>query len=116
MIYSFLSKGTNYFIDVSFPFYFRPPQVREGIFYSTVNQSVGGQMKLLEQRSVEVRSLRDEVKDLQDEILKEMSTDREEVVAMKTQFREMKESLQKEMKSIKQIVTLLFDLQSLDEE
>lgn len=63
---------------------------------------------------MEVRSLREEVRDLQNEILLEMSTDRKEVVAMKNQFVDMKKNLQTEMRSIKQIVTMLFDLQSLD--
>ena len=68
----------------------------------------------MEKRSMEVRSLREEVRDLQNEILLEMSTDRKEVVAMKNQFVDMKKNLQTEMRSIKQIVTMLFDLQSLD--
>ena len=69
-------------------------------------------MKELEQRSIEVKALREEVKDLQDEIVLEMTADRREVVAMKTQFKNMKYDLQNEMKDIKQIVMMLFDLQA----
>jgi len=52
------------------------------------------------------------VKDLQDEIVFEMTADRREVVAMKSQFKNMKYDLQNEMKDIKQIVMMLFDLQA----
>lgn len=90
-----------------------PPQVRERLLFSDP-KSGGGEGKELEKRSMEVRSLREEVRDLQNEILLEMSTDRKEVVAMKNQFVDMKKNLQTEMRSIKQIVTMLFDLQSLD--
>lgn len=91
-----------------------PPQVREGIFFSNVNRGSGGEAKELEQRSIEVRSLREEVKDLHNDILHELTSDRKQVVAMKAQLNDMKDTLQNEMKTVKQVVTMLFDLQSID--
>ena len=44
-----------------------------------------------------------------------MSADRKEVQRMKQQFRGMKDNIQNEMKTVKQVVTMLFDLQSLDQ-
>lgn len=88
-----------------------PPQVREYIFIQRVSKINHGEVKELELRSIEVQALREEIKDLQDEIVHEMTADRKEVVAMKTQFQEMKHDLQNEMKAIKQIVMMLFDLQ-----
>jgi len=99
--FGFLTMGT-----------FWPPQVRSFLWTQKKSNSNQGEVKELEQRSIEVKALRDEVKDLQDEIVFEMTADRREVVAMKSQFKNMKYDLQNEMKDIKQIVMMLFDLQA----
>lgn len=93
--------------------YLWPPQVRKYILYSRITSDSVGELKELEQRSIEVRSLKEEVKDLQQEIFLEMTNDRREIISLKTQFRDMKESLETEMMTVKEIVTMLFDLQSL---
>jgi hypothetical protein len=117
-VYAFFRIFTMFFVIIWIPLgfltfgYLWPPQVRAALLTTTISKSNQGEVKELEQRSIEVRALREEVKDLQDEIVLEMTADRREVVAMKTQFKNMKYDLQNEMKDIKQIVMMLFDLQA----
>lgn len=89
-----------------------PPQVRAYVFNESLTRMEKGEKKELERRTVEVRALQDEVRDLQNQIILEMRADRDEVVAMKAKLMEMKEDLQNEIKDIKRIVISLFDLQS----
>lgn len=118
LVYACFRLVVMFFICLWLPFGFLtmgalwPPQVRSFIWTQRSSRNNQGEVKELEQRSIEVKALREEVKDLQDEIVLEMTADRREVVAMKTQFKNMKYDLQNEMKDIKQIVMMLFDLQA----
>jgi len=89
-----------------------PPQVRQWIFVQTHNKQSKGEARELERRSKEVGALREEVTDLQEEIIHEMTADRMEVIALQTQFVEMKNDLKNEMKEIKSIVSTLFEIQA----
>eukprot|EP00549_Striatella_unipunctata_P010752 CAMPEP_0118690736 /NCGR_PEP_ID=MMETSP0800-20121206/10283_1 /TAXON_ID=210618 ORGANISM="Striatella unipunctata, Strain CCMP2910" /NCGR_SAMPLE_ID=MMETSP0800 /ASSEMBLY_ACC=CAM_ASM_000638 /LENGTH=762 /DNA_ID=CAMNT_0006588423 /DNA_START=46 /DNA_END=2334 /DNA_ORIENTATION=- len=90
-----------------------PPQVREGIFIQRISKK--GPIDLInevEQRMKQVKDLKKEVKDLQDDVVIEMAVDRKEVVQMKSQLVDMKSEITSEMKHIKRIMTMLFELQS----
>jgi len=88
-----------------------PPQVREWLFVQrTAKQSKGD--SLAEQRLYQMTELKAEVKKLQEEIKEEMAADRKEVDGMKTQMAQMKSEMTTEMKQIKEIMTMLYDLQA----
>ena len=90
---------------------YRPPQVRQWIFVQTHDKQRSGEKRELEKRSNEVKALKSEVIELQDEIVHELSADRMEVVALKSQMGDMKNDLKSEMKEIKTIVSTLFEMQ-----
>ena len=87
-----------------------PPQVRAAFLVQRISRRNPGDVKEAEQRTKDINELRKDVKLLQNEIVMEMTDDREEVVSMKSQLSEMKGDVCDEMKSIKQVMTMLFDL------
>mmetsp|Transcript_50525 Transcript_50525/g.152212 ORF Transcript_50525/g.152212 Transcript_50525/m.152212 type:complete len:127 (-) Transcript_50525:98-478(-) len=89
-----------------------PPQVRAGLLVQRISKRNPGDLKEAEQRTKEIKELRKEVKDLQGEVVSEMAADRKEVVAMKSQLNDMRSDVMNQMKEIKQVMTMLFDLQS----
>jgi len=88
-----------------------PRQVRDRLFIQrTAKQSKGD--SLAEQRLYQMNELKAEVKKLQVEIKEEMAADRKEMDGMKAQMAHMKSEMTSEMKAIKEIMTMLYDLQS----
>jgi hypothetical protein len=88
-----------------------PRQVRDRLFVQrTAKQSRGD--SLAEQRLYQMNELKAEVKKLQVEIKEEMAADRKEMDGMKAQMAQMRSEMTAEMRAIKEIMTMLYDLQS----
>jgi hypothetical protein len=88
-----------------------PRQVRDRLFVQrTAKQSKGD--SLAEQRLYQMNELKAEVKKLQVEIKDEMAADRKEMDGMKAQMAQMRSEMTAEMRAIKEIMTMLYDLQS----
>mmetsp|Transcript_987 Transcript_987/g.1267 ORF Transcript_987/g.1267 Transcript_987/m.1267 type:complete len:778 (+) Transcript_987:61-2394(+) len=88
-----------------------PPQVREKIFKQRVAKG-SNDVKEHEQRVMEIKELSKEVSDLENEIVAGMSTNWANIIAMERQLTEMREEMTTEINHIKQIMTMLFDLQA----
>lgn len=92
--------------------WFWPPQVREFVFTSTVFKHSSDTEKQNELRKTQVMKLKQEVKDLNDELLRELALDRTQVVQLKSQVAERKLEIANEMRHIKRIVAILFERQT----
>ncbi|CAB9527056.1 Ankyrin Repeat [Seminavis robusta] len=86
-----------------------PPQIREAVFTSSVFKHTNDSEREDELRKIQVKKLEQEVKDLKDELLKELAMDRTQVVQMKSVVAERKVEIANEMKHVKRIVTMLFE-------
>jgi hypothetical protein len=89
-----------------------PPQVREGIFTSSVLAHSSESEKEDELRITQVTKLEQEVVAFKEDMLQELAMDRTNVVQMKSQVAERKTEIANEMKHIKRLVTILFENQS----
>ena len=89
-----------------------PPQVREGIFTSSVLAHSSESEKEDELRITQVAKLQQEVAAFKEDMLQELAMDRTNVVQMKSQVAERKSEIANEMKHIKRLVTILFENQS----
>jgi hypothetical protein len=89
-----------------------PPQVREGIFTSTVFKHSSDVEMENELRRTQVKQLQEEVRLLNDELLQELAVDRNQVVQLKSHITERKTEIANEMRQIKRIVTMLFERQA----
>lgn len=92
--------------------WFWPPQVREAVFTSSVLAHSSEMEKDEELRKTQIRNLKDEVKDLREELLQELALDRTQVVQVKSQVSERKAEIANEMRDIKRIVAVLFERQA----
>lgn len=88
-----------------------PPQVRKAVFTSKVNQHSSDTEEEEQLRKNQVKKLEEEVKELKDELMKELVLDRTQVVQMKSLMAERKAEIYSEMKDIKKIVAMLFERQ-----
>mmetsp|Transcript_1396 Transcript_1396/g.2001 ORF Transcript_1396/g.2001 Transcript_1396/m.2001 type:complete len:776 (-) Transcript_1396:107-2434(-) len=88
-----------------------PPQVREFILTQRITKGTSD-LKDSEQRTIELKELSKEVAEVQNEIVAEMSANWSSMVSMERQLTEMRAEMTSEMNHIKQIMTMLFDLQS----
>ena len=66
----------------------------------------------MEHRTDEIVDLRREVHDLHEDVRVDMASDRRSVVAMRGQMADMKSEVMIQMKEIKQIMTMLFEIQT----
>jgi len=87
-----------------------PEQVRQRLFSRISDKiKVGGQM---DERFQQIRALRNEMKLWQDNVEKEMASDRKNVMMIKNNVMELQSDAMRQMKDIKQIMTMLLELQS----
>lgn len=89
-----------------------PPQVREFVFTSKVLKHSSDAEKQNEMRQTQVAKLQEEVKELNDELLRELALDRTQVVQLKSQVAERKLEIANEMRNIKRIVAVFFERQA----
>jgi len=87
-----------------------PQQVRQRLFsrISKKNKE-GGQM---DERFNQIRALRKEMKVWQETVEKDMASDRKNVIMIKSAVMELQSDVMRQMKDIKQIMTMLFELQT----
>jgi len=89
-----------------------PPQIREGLFVQKISklEDTGGENEI-EKRIGEVDSLMKDIISLQEGLLKETLSDRNDIIALKKRVTGIRKELKKEMKSIKGVMTKLFEVQ-----
>ena len=66
----------------------------------------------MEHRTDEIVDLRREVHDLHEDVRVDMASDRRSVVAMRGQMADIKSEFINQMKEIKKIMTIMFELQT----
>ncbi len=94
--------------------FFWPPQVRKFLFVQKVSSEQQGKDDLynMEKRKEEVEVLRKELKELHDDINTQISLEIDKAQLIQTQIKDLKTNVMNEMKEIKQLMTLLFELQA----
>lgn len=89
-----------------------PPQLREAIFTSTIDQHSSDMEREDELRKTQVVKIQKEVEDLEEDMFQELKVDRIQVVQMKSSIADRRAEIANEMKHIKRIMTVLFDQQA----
>jgi hypothetical protein len=89
-----------------------PPQVRAYLFTQRIFAVGENSIEDAEERSAQIQALRAEMDDLQRDLIDEMNIDRDEVDGMRSQLHDIKLDITNGMREIKQIITMLFELQS----
>jgi len=87
-----------------------PPQVREFLFVQKTSRNQSD--SVVEQRSIQMDEIKNDVCKLQKNIDEEMETDKREVDEMRSQLVQMKAEMKNEMNQIKELMTMLFDVQT----
>mmetsp|Transcript_22550 Transcript_22550/g.21673 ORF Transcript_22550/g.21673 Transcript_22550/m.21673 type:complete len:838 (-) Transcript_22550:162-2675(-) len=87
-----------------------PDQVRQSIFSLSDTVKVGGSE--MDERLKELKSLHKESKQWQESVEIDMASDRKNVIVIKSTVMDVQSSVMREMKEIKQIMTMLFELQT----
>jgi hypothetical protein len=88
-----------------------PPQVRVALFTSSVFKHSSDSAKHNELRTTQVKQLRREVHDLNDELLQELALDRTQVVQLKSHIADRRMEMANEMVEIRRIFAMLFERQ-----
>jgi hypothetical protein len=88
-----------------------PPQLRGKMFTSKISKLTVADKEDM-QRKNQIQSLHTEIENLRDELLKDLTVDRTQVLQLKSSVAEKKLEIQNEMKHIKRVVTMLFEQQS----
>lgn len=88
-----------------------PPQVREGLFVQAVSVPEEYAGKEMEKRIEEVAMLKKDLKIVQAQLVDQFVNDRKDVSALRNQVKDIKKELKREMKSIKVVMTSLFEVQ-----
>jgi len=89
-----------------------PPQVREGLFVQRVSMPEdNATAQDAELRMQEVGELREQLTEVQNELVKTFVDDRKEMDVLKIQITKVKKELKNEMKNIKKTMTTLFQIQ-----
>ena len=88
-----------------------PPQIREGLFVQKISNLEDTGENEIQKRNGEVECLMKNLNSLQEGFLNETMTDRNDMIALKKRVTGIKKELKKEMKSIKGVMTKLFEVQ-----
>ena len=87
-----------------------PQQVRQRLFLRISKKHKQGVQ--MDQRFNQIRATRKEMKVWQESIEKDMATDRKNVIMIKSTVMDLQSDVMRQMKDIKQIMTMLFELQT----
>jgi hypothetical protein len=89
-----------------------PPQIREGLFVQKISklEDTNGENEI-EKRIGEVDNLMKDLSSLHEGLLHETMADRNDMIALKKRVTGIRKELKKEMKSIKGVMTKLFEVQ-----
>jgi hypothetical protein len=89
-----------------------PPQIREGLFVQKISklEDTNGENEI-EKRIGEVDNLMKDLTSLHEGLLHETMADRNDMIALKKRVTGIRKELKKEMKSIKGVMTKLFEVQ-----